>query len=306
MKLRVSVPASTSNLGSGFDCLGLALDWRVEYDVETGVPENAFHLKGPLASNPDLRGIPAGETNLFFQAAEQVARFHTVKVPPLRVTQRTALPIARGLGSSAAAIAAGLAAANRVLNCRMTPLELFGLGLRIERHPDNLSACLLGGLTVSGFDGKIPFARRFPLPAGWRAAVLVPSARTETKASRRILPQRVHREDAVFNLSRTALLLACLLEKDAGSLRTALQDRLHQPFRFAAQPALNRVYAAARSEGLPVFLSGSGPTLALLGRRDLDKQAKRLIAIAHELEWDAQIRTVGIDSRGAVVQQVSR
>ncbi|MEW6278792.1 MAG: homoserine kinase, partial [Candidatus Eremiobacterota bacterium] len=254
--VRVSVPATTANLGPGFDTLGMALSLRNELEVEVTGSSIDVEVGGEGAGD-----LPTGPGHLVVQALEAAFRSQGRSLPPLRIRQVNRIPLARGLGSSAAAIVAGLVAARELLE---VDLDLLALATRMEGHPDNVAPALLGGLTASAtLEGGVKSCR-LPLHGAWKVAVAVPEFRVSTRDARQVLPERVSLEDAVFNLGRLGVLLA-LLGQGASDLQGATEDRLHQPYRTHLIPGYPAVRRAALDSGAAgVFVSGSGPTIAAL------------------------------------------
>lgn len=268
----VRAPATSANLGPGFDALGLALDlWN---EVTACVVDGA-----PTEPEP----LPDGGPNLVLVAARRTAEHLGRPLPPLRLEACTRIPVGRGLGSSAAAIACGVLLADHLLSARLEPNDLVRLAARIEGHPDNVVPCLLGGARVSveGSDGQVAQAP-IPLARGLEAALFVPEARLSTERARACLPPLVPFADAVFNLGRASLLVAALASGELGALREAMADRLHQPYRAPLFPAgLALVQAALDAGALGACVSGAGPSiLALCASGDQARSAARAMAAA--------------------------
>ncbi len=258
----IAVPASIANLGAGFDTLAVAVQLYLHLDVErlTGENQLDFHFL-----NCTVDGENYIERSFRFLANGR-GRSH----PSLRVHVRTEIPMRGGLGSSAAATVAGL----RLYEAIAGPLPLQGLlnaACALEGHPDNVSAALLGGLTVScQMPDRSAFALSLPWPDDLSLLVLTPQFSLSTAASRGVLPEQVPREDAVFNLQRVALFLQAVQSGNYSLLREALQDRLHQPFRKELVPGLEDLLALEHPHLLGICLSGAGPSVAALVSDDLD------------------------------------
>lgn len=251
--MKVRVPASSANLGPGFDSFAIALPLLAEFELR---PARAWSVNG--ADD----GVPPGDENLFVVAARAVAKAAGANVPAQHVEQRSAIPIARGLGSSAAAIVGGAVAANALLGDPLDRRSLLGVASEIEGHADNVAAALYGGLTIALPDGGGPVATRITFPRGWRVCVFIPGTSLATDKARGILPPQVSRADAVFNLAHAAALVAAVLRSDGALLSLAMNDRLHQPLRTSLVPALAEIIAAARGAGaFGAALSGAGPSV---------------------------------------------
>ena len=268
-RIEVAAPATTANLGPGFDCLGMALDlWnRVEIlpaegDGGGAVVEVVGEGAGELAADGG---------NLTYRAMEFLFGEMDEEMPPLRLVCHNAIPLSRGLGSSAAAIAGGLAAANALGGGRFGDKELLEMAATIEGHPDNVAAAVLGGLQLVVSDGPQLYTAPIPVPEELKAVLFIPEARIATAEARAVLPKEVSVGDAVFNMGRAALLVAGMGLNRPEYLEVATQDRLHQPYRQPLFPAIKVIFAAARAAGaLGVFLSGSGSTvLALTKGREM-------------------------------------
>lgn len=257
-RVTVSAPASTSNLGPGFDCLGLALGLRNELVLElhdaSGPP--IVEIEGSGAED-----LPRGEQNMLVHAARQV-------LPPslpgrLVFKARNRVPLARGLGSSAAAIVTGLWAGAHLLGTlRRSEDELEQMAVALEGHPDNIAPCVHGGLTASLMvDGRAR-AHRLGIHPSLSAVVCIPDFELSTKKARGVLPETVFLADAVYNTSRALLLAKTLESGHVSRLPELMKDRLHQPYRAKLVPGLEAALAAAVEHGAAgAALSGSGPTV---------------------------------------------
>lgn len=305
--VKVSVPATSANLGPGFDTLGVALDLRnvIEMD-ETGILDTVIEVEG--AGGGTLE-IP--EQNMVYQAALQVFGRLGYQPNGLLIREQVAIPVARGMGSSAAAIVGGLVAANALVE-KMTGRtglsreELLHMAVEIEGHPDNVTPAMVGGFTVSCMDEERgPLHVRFNPPRGLRAVVVmpeVPISGKKTEKSRGVLPTEVTLKDAVYNLNRTALLVAALAQGRTDLLSVATQDRLHQPYRASLVPGLRSVFQAALEAGARgVALSGAGPSVIAFVE-GADEHVAR--AMEWAFQWagsDARSLMVDLASEGAVV-----
>lgn len=258
-RVAVRVPATTANLGPGFDCLGMALDIYNRVAVE---PAPALSIE---VSGEGRGAIPTGEENLVYRGLAAVFRRVGRPVPGLRLACHNEIPLARGLGSSAAAVAGGLVAANLLLREPLSRDDLLTLGAAIEGHPDNLAPALFGGCQVVVQEGEGFVHAPVPLPAGLKAVLFIPHFHLPTVQARAVLPAQVPLKDAVYNVGRAALLVASLASGGLSLLAAATRDRLHQPYREPLFPAMGPVMAAAMGAGaLGSFLSGAGPTVLAL------------------------------------------
>lgn len=259
-RFSVEVPATTANLGPGFDCLGMALELRDKIDLQVRDGE------GPLVRG---EGASRSYCELAHHAAVTLSKRVGKELPALEVCSKNAIPIARGLGSSAAAIVGGLVAANGIFGDILSQDELLSMAVQIEGHPDNVTPALLGGFRAMVLEGEDLYQVEAPLPAYLRVALFIPSFHMPTEESRRLLPTELSRRDAVYNISRAALLVASLATGDMRNLAIATQDRLHQPARAKLFPAMEAIFKAALDVGAKgVFLSGGGPTILAFATED--------------------------------------
>jgi homoserine kinase len=256
MSIDVRVPATSANLGPGFDVLGLALGLynEIVYDEADGV---TVAIEGEGTGRLDT-----GAANVVARAARMAYEAAGRRFPGAAIRCLNRIPPARGLGSSAAAWVGGLVAANAMLGSPLDRDALLALACRAEGHPDNVAAALLGGLTVSCVSGESVAAVSLRVPADLLWVVLVPKPESSTREARAVLPETVTRADAVFNLQRMGLLLAALASGRVDVLGVAMDDRLHQPQRQALFPWMDAVRRAALEAGaLGCVLSGAGPSL---------------------------------------------
>jgi homoserine kinase len=295
MRVRVTVPATSANLGPGFDTLGLALAMRNEawLEEDDGVAVTVEgEGAGRLASGPD--NVVARGARMAFEAAGRPFR-------GVRIGCLNRIPLSRGLGSSAAAWVSGLAGANALLGGPIDRDGLLALAARAEGHPDNVAAALLGGLAVSCADGDRVLAVSMPVASAVRFVVLVPETEGSTREARAVLPDAVPRRDAVFNVQRVSLLLAALGAGRGDLLGTAMQDRLHQPYRLALFPWMAEVQAAALGAGAAgCALSGAGSAVlaATLGAAEAVAGAMEGALARRGVKGVAHI--LAVDSAGAV------
>ena len=267
-RITVRAPATTANLGPGFDCLGMALDlW-----AEVVVTASDEPLPPP---GPPLGGMTV-------QAAQRLFS-HLGKQPPAGLTAEWTqrIPVARGLGASAVARAAGLLAANALLGEPLEREEMLALGTDLEGHADNMAPVLFGGLQVAVRDGDRVFHAGLAPPEGLKAVLFVPDMEMPTQESRQVLPQVISREDAIYNIGRAALLVAALASDRLDLLDVATRDRLHQPARAKVFPPMEAVFRAARQAGaLGVFLSGGGSAVLAFASGSEQEIAQAMAAAA--------------------------
>ena len=269
--VRVKAPATTANMGPGYDCLGMALDvWNtIEIEVlDSGEP--VVEVTGEGAGE-----LGTGRDNLVYRSMEFLFQDAEQEMPLVRIRCDNAIPLARGMGSSAAAIAGGLVAANAICSQDYTPNDLLEMAATIEGHPDNVAAAVLGGMQLVISDKTEEGSRLYTVPINvppeLHAVVFVPQVRIATEDARAVLPEKVTVADAVHNMGRVGLLVASMATNHPEYLAIATQDLLHQPYRQLLFPAMKVIFKAALDAGaLGVFLSGSGSTvLALTQGREM-------------------------------------
>ncbi|HWG84287.1 MAG TPA: homoserine kinase [Deinococcales bacterium] len=274
----VRVPATIANLGPGFDALGMAVSLHLEVEARHA-DEDSFRYEGEGS-------VPAGDT-LIHQAYREVCRLMGREPRPLAVHARNRIPLARGLGSSSAALVAGAAVADALHGHTLGRDGVLRACARLEGHPDNVAPAVLGGFTASAGDPLVSVA--LPTPASWRVLVAVPHFELLTSEARAALPNEFSRADAVFNLARSALMVAAVASGRADALREACRDRLHQPYRAPLVPGLQEAIDGALEAGADAaFLSGAGPSVAAIARDDavagvrgaLSRFAPRVFALA--------------------------
>ena len=284
--IRVKAPATTANMGPGYDCLGLALDvWNtLEIEVLKG-GEPVVEVTGEGADE-----LGTGRDNLIYRAMEFLFQDVGEDMPAVRINCDNAIPIARGMGSSAAAIAGGLVAANYLCSQEYTANDLLEMAATIEGHPDNVAAAVLGGMQLVIMDqtdeGNRLYTVPLNVPPELHAVVFVPQVRISTKDARAVLPEKVSMADAVHNMGRVGLLVAAMATNHPEYLTVATQDRIHQPYRQPLFPAMKVIFQAALDAGaMGVFLSGSGSTVLALTKG-------RAMTVAYEMAEAARQATV--------------
>jgi homoserine kinase len=301
MRFTVRAPASAANLGPGFDALGLALDLWNEILVDTAGEAGAVILEGPEAA------LLTDRENLALTAMRRLADEHGRVLPPFALTVRTVVPVARGLGSSAAALVAGLVAADRLLDLRLAVADLYALAWRMEGHGDNVGAALYGGavLAVPTVHEAVRLCACDDL--GLLAVVFVPAITGATWAARAALPATVPHPDAAYNVAVAAGLVLGLRTGDRALIAAGMHDRLHEPYRARLFPHLEPLAAAARHAGaLGACLSGAGPSiLALSPPETAPGVAAAYTATAHHLGLVGEVITLRPAARGAHVVEAS-
>lgn len=255
-KVAIAVPATTANLGPGFDCIGMSLDiWnRVEMQASK---DPKVEVIGQGAEE-----LPTGITNLIYSSAIAVFNHIGMNPPELSIKCQNNIPLERGLGSSAAAIVGGLLAANHLSGEQLSESEILTLARNIEGHPDNVTPALLGGTQIIVSDNSELITAPIEIAVHLKLVIFVPEFKINTQSSRKVLPTKVSHEDALYNVSRVALLINALTGNRPHDLLISTQDRLHQTYRRKLFPAMDLLLEAAiNGNALGSFLSGSGPSV---------------------------------------------
>ncbi|HXQ27103.1 MAG TPA: homoserine kinase [Candidatus Acidoferrales bacterium] len=301
----VRVPASTANMGAGFDCLGLALEMYLSVRATLLVKSEGR----ALARSRGVRGtseLPSDpDQNLIFRAMRHTAEREGFVLPRVRIAVQNEIPVAGGLGSSAAATVAGIALGFAVTGRAISKDATLQYATEMEGHPDNVAAALLGGfvVTFTRSDGTVAAVRKH-WPKVIRVIVVTPNIKLETKKSRAVLPQTVSRADAVYNLQRSALFVAALEDRRYELLWDAMQDRLHQTARQALIPGLADVLALPRMSGLlGVALSGAGPSVVALATGRYDEIGKIIARCFERHDLDPTVRHLEAAQEGLTSTQ---
>jgi len=297
-RAHVRVPATSANLGPGFDTLGLALAVYDELEVEALAPGRyEFELSGVGAD-----AVPRDERHLVIRAMQHTFEKLGFDMPGIRLRAVNSIPHGRGLGSSGAAIVSGVLAASGLISDQrtVTAEEMLWLATDLEGHPDNVAPCLFGGLTIAWMDAdEQAHSKQLAVHRGVSVLVLVPDETMSTKVARSLQPEHVPHADAIFNLSRSALMVAAMIQSPE-LLFDATEDRLHQTYRAAAMPKTKALIDALREQGLAAVVSGAGPSVLVLcddpGAR---LRAAEIAAARTDTTWRALMTAV--DVQGATV-----
>jgi homoserine kinase len=306
----IIVPASTSNLGASFDTCGLALSLYLRVEVEPR--ESGFEV---MLSGEGAEKLPRDESNLIVRAALHTAQQRRQKIPGARVRVDSQSPLSRGLGSSSAAIIAGISIYEALSGERLGEEDFFDYALHFEGHGDNLAPSMLGGVVVavvkeyvdySGAERRSLVAVKRRWPEEVRIVLCIPEVEMETAKMRAVLPQMVTRHDAIYNLQRAALLQAALSERRFDLLSEAMRDRLHQPFRAPLAPGLSEVLKLndekdAHPGLLGVAISGAGSALIAFATENCDAIAETMNARMAACGVNARAMEVKVDNRGRVM-----
>lgn len=298
-RVRVRVPATSANLGPGFDTLGIALAYGDEIVVsERAEPGVLVRVTGVGEGE-----VATDETNLVARSIAHVFARTGFPMPGIEIDATNQIPHGRGMGSSGSAIVAGVMAAVGLLADRreFSEDELLGFATELEGHPDNVAPALFGGLTIAWTSTTGPRSKRLTVHRGVSPLVLVPPFTMSTELARSLQPAHVPHEDAVFNVSRSALLVAALTQSPE-LLFEATEDRLHQNYRGEAMPRTRDMVAALRGAGYAAVVSGAGPSILVLCESPAERMAAAETAARHDSEWRALM--LAVDLMGATVVSI--
>jgi homoserine kinase len=302
MKFEVRVPASTSNLGPGFDCFGLALKLYLTVGA-TVVPGAAEQCKVTTTGAKENEALPRNAVNLIYRAMSFAVQREGATLPPVELLVHNEIPLASGLGSSAAAIVAGIKLGGLITSNQIPNERIQVYATEFEGHPDNVAASLYGGfLTSTVCSNGTVISAKFPWPAEIRAVVVSPHSQLPTHVARAALQRTVSRQDAVYNLQRTALFTAALAQQRYDLFWEAMHDRLHQPQRESLVPGLAEALALPRMPGLlGIALSGAGPSIVALVNGNEEAIGARLASCFQARRIESTVRILDVDNEGCQV-----
>ncbi|HFQ93440.1 MAG TPA: homoserine kinase [Anaerolineae bacterium] len=298
MSVTVTIPATSANLGPGYDCLGLALGLynRITFS-ETAEPGLRITVTGT-----DAHKVATDETNLVYQCAQIVFDEAEIRPSGLHIRQENSIPVGSGLGSSSTAVLGGLLAANELVGRPFTRAEILQMAVAAEGHPDNVAPALYGGLILGIAHEKGLHIERLPV-AEMKVVVVLPDFYLLTSEARAALPAKVSIPDAVFNASRTPLLIRALETADYTKLALAMQDKLHQPYRIPLIPGLADAFTAAYAAGAAgVALSGAGPSLIAFAPSGHEAIGEAVTAVFAQHQLPSRTWILDVDRAGSQVQ----
>ena len=296
--IKIQIPATSANLGAGFDALGLALTYYNHVEMEES---DRVEI-----SSADGIPVPTDESNLIYVSAKDLYEVCGKKLSGLKLVQTNNIPMARGLGSSSACIVAGLVGANTLLGSPLTTDDLVDLAAQIEGHPDNTAPALLGGIVTAVFDGRKVHWVKQEVFTKLKFVAMIPDFELKTEQARACLPKEVSHKDAVYNLSRAALFSASLLTGKFENLRTAVHDKLHQPYRMELIPGCRDVFDIAYTHGAYAgYISGAGPTvMAIVDEENKFFAGKMKFSLDNAGLGGWQVKELAIDNEGTLITDI--
>lgn len=297
--VKIRVPASSANLGPGFDSLGVALNL---YSYLTAEITQYDMLEIIITGSHAGSDIPLDKTNTVYEAIEYVHNKLGLPVKGLKLTMELNSPIARGLGSSATAIAAGVYIANELLSRPLTLQGMIDIATEIEGHPDNIVPTIVGGFVVSIMEGNKVIYSEAPFPPALKFIAVIPDFELLTSKAKSVIPKELSLSDTVFNLSRSALLTAAFATNNYNIIKYAIKDKVHQDYRATLIPGMKEVMGVGESMGaLGCYLSGAGPTIGAIVHKDLDKVGSSMVKTWAEFGIKAQYKLLELDRQGIVL-----
>ena len=310
MKVSVKVPATTANIGPGFDCLGMALPIYNTISIEetvlpgTGIEINVIADSSAI-DELSLEHIPLDENSLVYKAVELLYNYIGQTPSELKINIHSNIPVARGLGSSASVIVGSLIAANELLGRPADEAALLSIACEIEGHPDNITPAIVGGLVISSQedDGQVIY-RKLNWPNEWAITVCVPDFELATDIARSVLPKEVPLKDAIFNAQRVGMFIQAVNNGDSELMKLALQDRLHQPYRMKLVPGLDKIIENLKhvESVLGCVLSGAGSSILVISEKNNLEKIRTIVKESwSEQNIKADIKTLSIEQNGAKI-----
>ena len=294
-KLIIKVPATTANLGAGFDTLGLALNLYNEFEIE-----ESDEVK--IETVPKNKDLENPEKNLFVQVLKSTCEYLGNEFHGVKVKQINNVPVARGLGSSATAIVAGIMASFAANKKELTDEDFFNIAYKFEPHPDNLIPAWKGGFVTALIDNGKTYYNHIYFPEDLKAVVVIPEFELSTEEARKVLPERIPLSDGIFNVQRISLFISALQNKRYELLKIAMDDKFHQPYRKKLIPNFDKVIENAYYKGaLGASLSGAGSTILALANDNFENIGKSMVEAFEEVNIKSEYKILDIDRKGATL-----
>ncbi len=298
MKLKVKVPATSANLGAGFDTLGVALTLYNEFIIE----ENDSVEINTVPYTPELEDP---EKNLFIKVLKRSCEYLGNEFHGVKVTQKINIPVARGLGSSATAIVAGILSSYFVNKKDLSDEEFFKIAYEFEPHPDNLLPAWKGGLITACIDNEKTFYNKIGFPQEIKAVVVIPELELSTEEARKVLPDKIPLRDGIYNVQRVSLFISALCNKRFDLLKIAMDDRFHQPYRKKLIPGFEQVINAAKENGaIGASLSGAGSTIIAFAVDNFNIIGQAMVDVFEKQGIKSTYKVLDVDNSGAKVQVI--
>lgn len=289
--VKIKVPATSANMGPGFDCLGIALNLYNTFIIDE--IEEGLEIDG---CSEEMKN----ENNLIYVSMKKCFELIGYKYKGYRIKIQSDIPISRGMGSSAACILGGVMAANEIAGKILNRNEILEIATEIEGHPDNIAPALYGGMTVSIREGKKVYVEKIKLADGLKFCALIPDFTLSTEKSRSVLPKEIPYKDAVFNVGRSALLISALISGNTELIKIGCEDRLHQIYRGELiENYYDITEKCMKLNSLAVFLSGAGPTIMNIIRKDDDKFADSISRYLCQIQNNWRVKQLNVDYKGA-------
>jgi homoserine kinase len=296
-KVRIIIPATSANCGPGFDTLGIACSLYNELELEVNGPKDSIDIQ---VYGEGVETLPVNSRNLALRAVRMVLDKAEFDPRGIRLVLRNNIPLSRGLGSSSAAIVGGLVAANAIIGNRFRQDEILDMATKLEGHPDNVAPALFGGFTISVMQDEQVTCLRLPLPPELIMVACIPDFRLSTHKARQAIPSSVTHKDAVYNVSRAALLVGALASGQLEYLGEALEDKLHQPYRATLIPGMVDVFTAGRDAGaLGVAMSGAGPSLMAYTVKNAEAVGEAMVKAFARQQITSRCVCLNVDYTGA-------
>ncbi len=297
MRFKVKVPASTSNLGAGFDALGVALELYNIFEVETS---SDYEIEVTGESSEHISKDPS--SNLFMKVYRKTIAYLGHEETPIKVRIKNSVPVGRGLGSSATAIVAGILSAFKVSGKEVSQESFMDVALEFESHPDNIVPSFVGGLVVCATNGEVKFLK-LNWPEDLKFVIVSPEIVIPTEKARAVLPESYSLKDVVFNVQRTALFVGALLSGRYELLKEAVRDRIHQPYRSELIPGFwEAITEGYKAGALSVFLSGAGSCIGAIVKDNGELVGNAIKSVFEAMGVDAKFFILGVDKNGAVLE----
>ncbi len=296
--IKIKVPATTANLGAGFDTFGLALSLYNEFYVSIA---DRFSIE----TRPKDSFLENPENNLFIKVINYIFQKENKSMPPLHIKQINNIPVARGLGSSATAIVGGILTGFHLLKKDLTEDKFFEIAYRFEPHPDNLLPAWKGNFIIAVKDTEKTYYQQIDFPENIKAVVLIPEKKLSTEEARKVIPDTVPFKDAVFNVQRAALFVSAVINKSFDLFKIAMEDKLHQPYRKKLIPCFDNIIASAYKNGaLGVALSGAGTTMLALADKNFEIIGNSMLNALENCNVKGDFKILDIDTKGAIITEV--